>query len=129
VIRIAPARAVPIDAPNCVAVFWSPPTSGLCSSGTAETVMAPSCDARQPNPNPISRSGTVTMPALASTSSAVIRTTIPITIAARPSSTTRRGEAAGKNFGIPAAARSIVIESGVILMPVSIAESPRATDR
>jgi hypothetical protein len=30
VIRIAPARAVPIDAPNCVAVFWRPPTSGLC---------------------------------------------------------------------------------------------------
>ena len=34
VIRIAPASAVPIEAPNWVAVFWRPPTSGLCSSGT-----------------------------------------------------------------------------------------------
>ena len=57
------------------------------------------------------------------------RATIPITTAARPSSTTRRGETDGKNFGTPAAASSIVIDSGVILMPVSIAESPRATDR
>ena len=52
VIRIAPASAVPIDAPNCVAVFWSPPTSGLCSSGTAETVTAPSCEARAAEAEP-----------------------------------------------------------------------------
>ena len=45
------------------------------------------------------------------------------------SSTTRRGDVVGKNFGTPAAASSIVTESGVILIPVSIAESPSATDR
>ena len=27
--RTEPASAVPSDAPNCVAVFWRPPTSGL----------------------------------------------------------------------------------------------------
>src|SRR5262249_779469 len=34
----APASAVPMDAPRLVTVFWIPPTSPLCSSGTAETV-------------------------------------------------------------------------------------------
>ena len=33
-------------------MFWSPPTSPLCSSGTAETVTAPSCDASAPMPRP-----------------------------------------------------------------------------
>src|SRR5262249_16999104 len=37
-----PASAVPIDAPRFVIVFCTPPTSGLRSSGTAETVTAPS---------------------------------------------------------------------------------------
>ena len=54
---------------------------------------------------------------------------MPITTTTSPISTTRRGETAGKNFGTPAAASSIVTESGVILIPVSIAESPSATDR
>ncbi len=37
----APASAVPIEAPSCVPVFCRPPTSPLCSSGTADTVTAP----------------------------------------------------------------------------------------
>ena len=60
---------------------------------------------------------------------AVMSTSNPTIAAMRLSSTTRRGEAAGKNFGTPAAPSSIVIDSGVILTPVSIAESPSATDR
>ena len=59
--RTEPASAVPSEAPNCVAVFWRPPTSGLCSSGTAETVTLPSCEARPPMPRPISSSGMVTI--------------------------------------------------------------------
>ena len=46
----APARAVPIEAPSWVPVFWSPPTSPLCSSGTADTVTLPSCEAIAPMP-------------------------------------------------------------------------------
>ena len=38
-------------------VFWRPPTSPLCSSGTAETVTAPSCEASAPMPRPASSSG------------------------------------------------------------------------
>ena len=45
-ISTAPASAVPIEAPRLVTVFCRPPTSPVCSSGTAETVTAPSCDAR-----------------------------------------------------------------------------------
>ena len=52
-IRIAPASAVPIDAPSWVPVFCTPPTSPLCSSGTAETVTLPSCEAIAPSPEPI----------------------------------------------------------------------------
>ncbi len=56
----APASAVPIDAPSCVPVFWIPPTSPLCSSGTADTVTAPSWEAIEPIPAPASSSGQVT---------------------------------------------------------------------
>ena len=54
---------------------------------------------------------------------------MPTTAATSESSTTRRGETDGKNRGMPAAASNIVSDSGVILMPVSIAERPRATER
>ena len=66
--RTEPASAVPSEAPNCVAVFWRPPTSGLFSLGTDETVTLPSCEARPPMPSPINSSGTVTISALAPTS-------------------------------------------------------------
>ena len=57
--RIAPASAVPIDAPSWVPVFCRPPTSPLCSSGTADTVTLPSCEAIAPSPEPTSSSGPV----------------------------------------------------------------------
>ena len=50
-ISTAPASAVPIESPRLETVFWSPPTSPLCSSGTAETVTAPSCEASAPMPS------------------------------------------------------------------------------
>ena len=56
-ISTAPASAVPIEAPRLVNVFWRPPTSPLCSSGTAETVTAPSCEASAPMPSPASSIG------------------------------------------------------------------------
>ena len=56
-ISTAPAKAVPIEAPMLVKVFWIPPTSGLRSSGTEETVTAPSWEASAPMPSPASRSG------------------------------------------------------------------------
>ena len=37
----APASAVPMDAPRLVIVFWTPPTSPLCSSDTDDTVTLP----------------------------------------------------------------------------------------
>ena len=54
---------------------------------------------------------------------------MPISTATKPIVTIRRGDPVGKSFGTPAAASSIVTDSGVILIPVSIAESPRATER
>ena len=124
-----PARAVPSEAPRLVAVFCSPPTCSLSLSGTADTVTAPSWEASAPIPKPASSSGTVTISAPASTSMLVSRATIPANIASSPIWTTRRGDACGKNFGMPAAARSSVIDSGMIRRPVSIADRPRATER
>ncbi len=54
---------------------------------------------------------------------------MPTTIAISPIVTTRRGEADGRNLGTATAASNIDTESGVILIPVSIAERPSATDR
>ena len=51
-IRTEPASAVPSEAPNWLAVFWRPPTSGLSSSGTAETVTAPELRGEAPHPEP-----------------------------------------------------------------------------
>ena len=62
-IMIEPASAVPSEAPRFVIVFWTPPTSGLSSSGTADTVTAPSCEASAPMPSPISSIGTNTISA------------------------------------------------------------------
>ena len=126
---IAPVSAVPMEIPRFVIVFWSPPTSPLCSSGTEDTVTLPSCDARAPIPRPASSMGQVVISAPAPWSSAATMTTSPAKSATKPSRATRRGDASGKSLGMPAAARMSVIESGRSRTPVSIAESPSATER
>src|SRR6516165_8882302 len=72
-----PARAVPMDAPRLVAVFCKPPTSPLCSSGRADTVTLPSCEASAPTPRPASNIGQVTISGPAPASSAATMMTIP----------------------------------------------------
>ena len=72
-------------------MFWSPPTSPLSSSGTAETVTAPSWEASAPTPSPASSIGTVTTSGPAPSSMAAASDTIPASRAARPHVTTRRG--------------------------------------
>ena len=126
---IAPVSAVPTEIPRLVIVFWSPPTSSLCSSETEETVMLPSCEARHPTPRPASSMGQVTISGPAPASRAATMTTRPANSATKPIWTTRRGEARGRNFGMPAAASKSVIESGNSRTPVSIADSPNATER
>jgi hypothetical protein len=98
-------------------------------SGTEETVTLPSCDASAPIPRPRSRSGTVTMDAVAFSSTAARSTTSPANIASSASRTTRRGLAFGRKRGIPAAAASRVIERGSKRTPVSIADRPSDTER
>ena len=128
-IRMEPASAVPIEAPRFVAVFCRPPTSGLCSSGTADTVTAPSWEASAPMPRPVSSSGTVTIAAEALAFRLACSDTIPASMASRPSRTIRRGDTFGRKRGIPAAASSSVIDSGRILAPVSSADRPSEIDR
>ena len=128
-ISIDPASAVPRDAPRLVTVFCRPPTSALRSSGTAETVTAPSCEASAPTPRPARSSGTVTISAPAPTSRARISDTVPASRATRPQVTTRRGEAWGQILGTPTAARRRVTDSGSSRIPVSTALRPRATDK
>ncbi len=125
----APASAVPIEAPSWVPVFWSPPTSPDCSSGTEDTVTAPSCEAIAPSPAPASSSGTVTISGPAPESSRATSSTSPANNAMKPRLTTRRGDALGRNLGTPAANSSNISESGSSRTPVSIAESPSATDK
>src|ERR687897_477787 len=124
-----PASAVPSDAPRFVMVFWTPPTTGLSSSGTAETVTAPSCEASAPMPRPTSSIGTNTTSGPASASSAPRRTMVPASSDSSPTRTTSRGERCGRKRGIPIAAASSVTESGRSRMPVSIADKPSATER
>ena len=81
-----------MDAPRFVTVFCTPPTSPLWESGTAETVTAPSCEARVPIPSPARRSGPVTMSAPAPESSAARSTTMPRNNRPNPTRTIRRGE-------------------------------------
>ena len=125
----APARAVPIDEPSWVPVFCSPPTSPLCSSGTADTVTAPSCEAIAPSPAPASSSGQVTISGAALMSSRATRSTRPANSEMNPMRTTRRGDASGSSLGMPAAKRRSESESGSSRTPVSIADRPSATDR
>ena len=120
---------MPIEAPRLVPVFCSPPTSGLSSSGTADTVTLPSWEASAPIPSPASSSGTVTTSAPAAGAMLANRATRPASMASNPTRTTRRGETLGKNRGMPAAASSRVSDRGRILIPVSMADRPRATDR
>ena len=127
--RIAPASAVPIDAPSWVPVFCTPPTSPLCSSGTAETVTLPSCEAIAPSPDPMSSSGPVMISGPAPMSSRLTSRTRPANSSRKPALTTRRGLASGKSFGTPAANSSSVSDIGSSRTPVSIADSPSATDR
>ena len=128
-IMIEPASAVPIEAPRFVIVFWTPPTSGLWSSGTADTVTAPSCEASAPIPRPMSSIGTKT------TSGAGVRVERAEQYDAcrRAARAARRGRRAAarrrEEPGIPSAAASSVIESGSRRTPVSIADSPSATER
>ena len=128
-IRIEPASAVPSEAPSWVAVFCRPPTSELCSVGTADTVTLPSCDASAPMPSPMMTIGTNTIEESAPTSRLPISTTSPATSASRPTRTTRRGLACGRNLGTPTAATSSASESGTSRMPVSMGESPSTTER
>ena len=128
-IRIDPASAVPTEAPRLVTAFWTPPTSALCSSGTADTVTDPSWEASAPMPSPISRRGMVTISAPASVSRAAIRITDPASSARIPRRTTRRGETSGRKRGMRIAAASSVSESGRSQAPVLSADRPRATDR
>ena len=127
----APASAVPIEAPRLVPVFCRPPTSPLCSSGTDDTVTAPSCEASAPDAEP----GQQHRPGDDLGPGALPRGPRSATHDAGeeqqrcPTCTTRRGDASGHSLGIPAAARSRVIDSGSRRTPVATADSPSATER
>src|SRR5262250_489979 len=120
----APASAVPMEAPRLVTVFWTPPTSPLCSSDTAETVTLPSWEASAPTPRPASSIGQVTISGPAPESSSASRITMPANSAKNPIWTTRRGEAFGKTLGTPTAASSNVTDSGSSRTPVATAQRP-----
>ena len=126
---IEPARAVPSEAPRFVIVFCSPPTCGAFSSGTAETVTAPSCEASVPMPRPISSIGTRTTSGPDVGEIPARSTSPPARSANSPTRTTSLGEACGKRRGTPSAEMSSVIESGRIRTPVAIALKPSATER
>lgn len=128
-ISIEPASAVPNEAPSCVAVFCSPPTSELFSVGTAETVTLPSCEASAPMPKPMISRGPNTIEESAPTSRLAISAITPTMSPRRPRRTMRRGEACGKRRGMPVAAIRSDSESGSSRIPVSRGDIPSATER
>ena len=123
--RIEPARAVPNEAPRLVIVFWTPPTSGLCSSGTADTVTAPSCDASAPMPSPISSIGTKTISGPASASNEASSTRVPGKQGRNAETNDQPRRDTRKERGMPSAAASSVSESGRRRTPVSSAREPQ----
>src|SRR5262245_61292781 len=128
-ISTAPASAVPTEAPRLVTVFCSPPTSSVCSSGTAPTVTAPNWEANAPIPNPASSIGQVTIWGPAPWSSSTMRVRIPASSSRKPRRATRRGFARGNTFGMPTAVISRDTDRGSTRTPVATADSPSATDR
>ena len=125
----APASAVPNEAPRFIEVFWSPPTSALRDSSTAETVTAPSWDAMVPMPRPRSSIGIATTPALAVGLIPKISTRVPASIKVRPMRTSSFGEPVGKRRGTSMADRRRASESGTSLTPVARALNSRTTDK
>ena len=73
--------------------------------------------------------GQVTISGPTPTSSSAINSTMPQNSTMNPRLTTRRGDAFGSSLGTPTAKASIASDSGSIRTPVSMAESPSATDR
>ena len=98
---------------------------GLSSSGTADTVTAPSCEARAPIPRPIRSMGTRTIPAVGRRGRPAGRPSGGAA-ASRPPRTTRRWERHGPEPRMPIAAASSVTDSGRSRAPVSSADRPRA---
>ena len=127
--EVAATSAVPREAPRLVKVFWRPPTSALRSSGWAETVTAPNWEARAPMPRPTRAIGMSTMPALAPGSSPPTSTSVPASMASRPSRTTRRGDARGASLGMASAETSNATDRGSSRNPVWRAVSSRTTDK
>ena len=79
-------------------MFCRPPTSPLRSSGTDDTVTAPSCDASAPMPRPASSIGQVTISGPAPMSSSATMTAMPANRARKPTRTTSRGDAFGNSL-------------------------------
>ena len=126
--RIDPATAVPRDAPRLVMVFCTPPTTSVSSSGTAETVTAPSWpggERADAEPGEQQRDGDDLR---ARPSSAAMSDTMPSSIAARPQRTTSRGAAVGKNRGIRRRSAGTPT-TGSSRTPVWRRDSPSAMDR
>ena len=112
-----------------VTVFWIPPTSPLCSSGTDDTVTLPDCEASAPTLKAGEQHRPGHDPGPGTHLDAATMITMPVNRARNSIWTTRRGEACGKTLGTPAAASSSVMDSGSSRTPVAIAESPSATDK
>ena len=120
----APASAVPTDAPRLVTVFWRPPTSPLCSSGTDDTVTRAELRRQRADAEP----GEQHRPRDDLGPGAGVERgdqhDEPGEQREEAERTTRRGEACGKSLGMPTAASSSVTESGSSRTPVAIGRQP-----
>ena len=82
-------------------MFWTPPTSPVCSSGTEETVTLPSCEASAPIPRPASNIGQVHDLRPSAHVERATMTTMPANNERNPIWTTRRGDRSETASGHP----------------------------
>ena len=128
-IRIAPTRAVPIEAPRLRAVPCRPPVSLALEGSVDDMITLPSCEASRPPPAPIKTMAILNPVSLRFTSSVASITTAPALIRTSPACATVLGDRLPAILGPANAKISIAAERGSSRLPVSNAFSPITTCR
>ena len=126
---MAPMSATPSEDPSCWPVYCRPPASPRPEASTDDCTTLPSWDTMSPIPTP-----STAMPRAKERSSSVgctltSRTKTPATVTQRPVRTIVRTAKRLDRREPNAEATNIVIETGIILMPVSRASRPSTSCR
>ena len=122
-------RAVPSEAPRLVAVFCDRRPQRSAGLAPLRQSLLPAARRVHRFRRRSTASGQGRSPPTRPGSSPPTKTAAPADMSSRPMRDTRRGEAIGQILGMPSARASSENDSGTRRMPVSMADSSRATTR